>query len=357
MNFKPAEAPGLVSLAMVGRFAVACFFTLSGFLLGRPFLRAIVEGRPLPSWRRFARDRFLRIYPLYAFATLLSAALAGIVPQAAQPPTPFDLVAHLALVQTMVHAVALGISPPYWTMSTDAEFYVALPCIAWLLLRSSRAATAASRTRRLAWSLALVVAASLAWRVAFAGAAPAAMRDFALDVVTFGNLPGELVAFGGGMLAALVWISVAPARRRRLGVVLALAALLPLALALDQLPRTDVATIVLNPVLAALAASLLLFAGLASPTRWWNLAAIRWGERLSYAVYLFHFGVLKAIGHVALGLGAWSYFAITLALGYGIALALALPAYLIVERPFLRWKQHLHDGTPDELAAARASAP
>ncbi len=342
---------------MVGRFAVACFFTLSGFLLGRPFLRAIVDGRALPSWRRFARDRFLRIYPLYAFATIVSAALAGVIPQAAVPPTALDLAAHLALVQTWFRGTALGVAPPYWTMSTDAQFYVALPCIALLLLRASSAGNTALRARRLAWALALLVAASIAWRIAFAGTAHAAMRDFALDVVTFANLPGQLVAFGGGMIAALVWIVLAPAPRRRLGAFAGLAALPPLALALDQLPRSDVATIVFNPVLAALAAALLLFAGFASPARWWNRPAIVWTERLSYAVYLFHFGVLKAIGHLTLGLSAWPYFFVTLVIGYGLSLALAFPAYLIVERPFLRWKQRLREGTADELAAARASAP
>jgi|GEM_PF-3270233 len=361
VNAKPAEAPGLVSLAMWGGFAVACFFTLSGFLLGRPFLRAILEGRPLPSWRAFARDRFLRIYPLYAFATLVCVALAGVVPQTPRPPSPADLAAHLAFVQSWFRATALSIAPPHWTMSTDAEFYVLLPVIAYALARfsSAGAATKAARARRLTVGLVSLVAGSLLYRVAwaFTGAVPAAMHDFAYDVVVFGNVPGMVVAFGGGMLGALVWIRSTASQRRRIGAVLAVAALVPLALALDQQPRTDFATIVVNAVLDAVAASFLLFAGLASPGRWWDRAAFRWAERLAYAVYLFHFMVLKAIDRVALPFGAWPYFAITLALGYGLSLAVALPAYLVVERPFLEWKRRLRERRPDERAAVRVSAP
>jgi len=356
INFKPAEATHIVSLAMWGQFAVACFFTLSGFLLGRPFLRAIAEGRPLPSWRRFARDRFLRIYPLYAFATLLCAALAPILPQAQRPPGAVDVLAHLALVQSWFRATALGVVPPYWTMSIDAAFYVVLPFLAYGLLRLG-GATRAARLRNAGIALAALVACSLALRVALSGAAPLAIEDFAFDVVAFGNVPAMFVAFGGGMLAALLWIACDERARRRLGAVCACAAIVPLVAALDQLPRDGVATIVYNAPLASLAAGLLLFAGLASPQRWWNRPVVAWAERLSYAVYLFHFGVLKIVDRIALPLDAGRYFVATLVLGYGVALLVALPAYLFIERPFLRWKQRLRDTRPDEIAFVRTSAP
>ena len=356
INLKPAEATHIVSLAMWGQFAVACFFTLSGFLLGRPFLRAIAEGRALPSWRRFARDRFLRIYPLYAVATLLCAALAPLVQQAQHPPTAADIVAHLALVQSWFRATALGIAPPYWTMSTDAGFYIVLPFVAYGLLRLG-GATRGARLRNVAIGLTALVALALALRIARTGDARLAVGDFAFDVVAFGNVPTMFVAFGGGMLAALVWIACDDALRRRLGALSACIAIVPLVAALDQLPRDPAATIVYNAPLAALAASLLLFAGLATPQRWWDRPAIRWAERLSYAVYLFHFGVLKTIDRVALPLSAGWYFVVTLALGYAVALLVALPAYLFIERPFLRWKQRLRDTRPDEIAFVRTSAP
>ncbi|MBV8638427.1 MAG: acyltransferase family protein, partial [Candidatus Eremiobacteraeota bacterium] len=50
--------------AMLGQVGVACFFALSGFLLGRRYIAAVLNGKPLPRWQDFTRDRFLRIYPL-----------------------------------------------------------------------------------------------------------------------------------------------------------------------------------------------------------------------------------------------------------------------------------------------------
>jgi peptidoglycan/LPS O-acetylase OafA/YrhL len=356
INYKPAEAPGLVSLAMWGQFAVACFFTLSGFLLGRPFLRAILERRPLPSWRGFARDRFLRIYPLYAFATLLSTALAGVVRQTPAPPSVLDVASHLALVQSWFHAYALGVSPPYWTMSTDAQFYVVLPLIAFALSKLG-GTTDLARTRNLGLGLFTLCVLSFALRLARSGDAATATHDYAFFVVAFGNVPAMFVAFGGGMIAAFVWIVTGEKKRRRLAAALAVAALPPLVLALDQQPRTEVATIVFNPVLDAIAATFLLFAGLSSPARWWNHTWIAWAERLSYGVYLFHFGVLKMVDRVALPLGAWPYFGLTLLIGYVLSLAIALPAYVVIERPFLRWKARLRDDRADGLAFVRTSAP
>src|SRR5690242_9257170 len=53
------------------------FFVLSGFLLFRPFAASMVEGRPLPSIRKYARNRFLRIYPAYLVILLLVGLVFG----------------------------------------------------------------------------------------------------------------------------------------------------------------------------------------------------------------------------------------------------------------------------------------
>ena len=44
---------------------VPLFFLLSGLLLFRPFARAIIHREPWPSLSRYARSRFLRIFPAY----------------------------------------------------------------------------------------------------------------------------------------------------------------------------------------------------------------------------------------------------------------------------------------------------
>ena len=51
----------LVALA----WGVSVFFVLSGYLIARPFVRAIVEGEPLPRVRNYLVNRALRILPAY----------------------------------------------------------------------------------------------------------------------------------------------------------------------------------------------------------------------------------------------------------------------------------------------------
>jgi peptidoglycan/LPS O-acetylase OafA/YrhL len=44
-------------------YGVILFFTLSAFRLYRPFAAAILRADPLPSVRRYLRNRALRIHP------------------------------------------------------------------------------------------------------------------------------------------------------------------------------------------------------------------------------------------------------------------------------------------------------
>lgn len=55
------------------------FFVLSGFLLYRPFVSAIVQGRQLPSIRRYAYNRLLRIYPAYIVIFVVTGLFVGSV--------------------------------------------------------------------------------------------------------------------------------------------------------------------------------------------------------------------------------------------------------------------------------------
>jgi peptidoglycan/LPS O-acetylase OafA/YrhL len=73
--------------AWLGYWGVDCFFVLTGFLLCGPYLRAIVDGAPLPDWRRFAARRLLRIYPLYFVCLGLSVVDASLYARGRRPST------------------------------------------------------------------------------------------------------------------------------------------------------------------------------------------------------------------------------------------------------------------------------
>ncbi len=53
------------------------FFVLSGYLVGRPFIAALRDGRTVPSLGRYFRNRLLRIVPAFWFAAALTLILLG----------------------------------------------------------------------------------------------------------------------------------------------------------------------------------------------------------------------------------------------------------------------------------------
>jgi peptidoglycan/LPS O-acetylase OafA/YrhL len=329
---------------MLGAYGVACFFALSGFLLARPYIASLLTGAPLPSWRLFARDRFLRIYPLYAFLVVaMTACSAWLGVPGEHRAGLVDALAHLIFVFPYFRSTALTVDPPMWTMATDVQFYVALPLVmalcafvAWRV-RSPKAVIAAI--------IVAAIVASQVWRVSHVGAAQAAFADFGVRERIFLMLPGMFTAFGGGVLGALAWQSTSARFRRSSGVVALIGAVAFSWAALQPWPTGIVPYIIWNDVMAGIAASLLLFGGCAifrSPMI--ENPVVRWAERLSYAVYLVHFFVLQNVERY-IGLYSGYRFFLSLALiGYIASLAIALPLYWFVERPFLDMKTRLKRG-------------
>jgi peptidoglycan/LPS O-acetylase OafA/YrhL len=119
-------------------FGVILFFTLSGFLLYRPFAAAVLRGQPLPALGTYLRNRALRILPAYWVILLLSGVVLGSV----LVPTgdgelengalrDVDLLARSAVFLQYAHAdtVLTGIGPA-WSLAVEVTFYVALPGLA-----------------------------------------------------------------------------------------------------------------------------------------------------------------------------------------------------------------------------------
>ncbi len=83
----------------LGVWGVNCFFVLSGYLLGRPYLAMLFDPkRPIPSTRLFYYRRFLRIYPLYAVAILFSLVAVYLTYRTLPPAA--DIGAHLLMLHT-----------------------------------------------------------------------------------------------------------------------------------------------------------------------------------------------------------------------------------------------------------------
>ncbi len=170
---------------------VAIFFVLSGFLLVRPWLTAALHRQPPPSVRIYAIRRVARIMPAYLVAVVAAMLL---IPDNARS-TVADWVRHVFLVQIYQYGWLKGGLTQTWSLCTEWAFYVVLPVIGWIIVRSMR------RRWRPAILLGCMVAlmfAPLAWYVfLYSTSGPV--------WVTGGIwLPAFLGWFGGGMALAVI---------------------------------------------------------------------------------------------------------------------------------------------------------
>jgi peptidoglycan/LPS O-acetylase OafA/YrhL len=127
-------------------FGVILFFTLSGFLLYRPFVASILRGTPMPSVRRYLRNRALRIAPAYLVILLLVSLVlrsalahdgAGGLRRAALTE-PGLLARNLLLFQNYAPSSILTGIGPAWSLAVEVVFYLVLPgfaLLAWALAR------------------------------------------------------------------------------------------------------------------------------------------------------------------------------------------------------------------------------
>jgi peptidoglycan/LPS O-acetylase OafA/YrhL len=106
------------------------FFSISGYVISRSFVRAIVAGEDLPSIGGYWIRRLARIFPLYWVA--LGVALWSVGDQHARI---WDLGAHLALLHNLLPGRQQAIIPGAWTLSLELGFYLLVPVAAVLVVR------------------------------------------------------------------------------------------------------------------------------------------------------------------------------------------------------------------------------
>jgi peptidoglycan/LPS O-acetylase OafA/YrhL len=133
---------------------VTLFFTLSGFLLYRPFAAAIAAGVPTPSLRRYLQNRGLRIIPAYwailaATGLLFGAAYVRDSTGHTSVERFHDVFqfAQAALLLQDYHprTVTIGIGPA-WSLAVEVAFYCFLPLLVLAVAFACR--SVASRRKR-----------------------------------------------------------------------------------------------------------------------------------------------------------------------------------------------------------------
>ena len=332
-------------LTFLGTWGVDCFFVLTGFLLSGPFLRAIVDGALMPSFKLFWKRRFFRIYPLYAVCLLVSAtdlALRGAA------PTFGNLLAHATFTHNFFSSYMPSINGPLWTMALDAQFYLVLPLLALVFVVTLRPYDRLQRIRAVWIAIGSVIVLSLLERFVVASFL---LRDPATtyDAISFWtrNLPGMASEFAIGIgLAFGAMVAPLPrlGGRSSIAILIMIAALAVISAKFETLDirngRETLAILSTRDFVGGSAAALILFLFLSveSPVlaRIVGSPLTRTAAALAYGVYLFHYPILQHV--IASYSGPTGSPIVTVGLGIvalAISVGFAAILHVFIERPFL----------------------
>jgi peptidoglycan/LPS O-acetylase OafA/YrhL len=176
-------------------YGVAIFFALSAFLLGRPYVGAILDGEPLPEVGSYYRRRILRIVPAYWVA--LTLTYVWLRPESATEAEGIDFPLHYLLLQIYPgDTFPKGISPA-WTLAVEASFYALLPLLALGGARLVRGLAGPSRRAlALLGAIGVLAVLSLVWRSVVYG------RGGPYQAALW--LPGTFCEFALGLAAAVL---------------------------------------------------------------------------------------------------------------------------------------------------------
>ena len=340
------------NLAFLGRWGVNCFFVLSGVLLTGQFLAAIIRERRFPSTTTFYLKRFLRIYPLYAVGIFVGA----IVELLLHGDFPFAYVAgHLAFAQGFSLAFQDDpINIPLWTMTIDAEFYLALPLIAAAVAWMVRGASHRRKVAVIVTVLVLVTVVSIAYRYLAFALFPGALESFSLLAIVVRNIVGMASAFAlGTLLALMAELGVRP--RLRFGVLASVVGFVAFVgiISVKSSGHALHAKVWADLVAAfSTAAVLYTLSAIRAPrfTAIFDSKAIAGSATLAYGVYLVHAPILRLFSTtfaIRLGTAPRGSVGYCILLGIvcaTITIALAFILNQYVERPFLRVKSRISNG-------------
>ena len=359
------------------------FFTLSGFLLYRPFAAAIARGTPRQSIAAYLQNRALRILPAYwvilAVVVLVGAASVRLTTGELGVGTltdPLDIGQTALLLQDYRPAtMVIGIGPA-WSLAVEVVFYLALPVL--VLVAGALARRAATRRGRILVLLGpplLLLLIGLSGKAAAANLFPAhALAGYNADwhSVIERSFWAQADLFAFGMLVAVLYTEVSDRRLtfrphwRWIATGIALLVFIPCAWTM----RRGEHSYLLQNTGEALAMAIALAAIVLpdhSSTR--SPRALRVLESrafvavgaASYSLFLWHFPVIQWLRERGLTVdGGWAALAVNLVLVAVVAGGLSALTYRYIERPALRHKRRGRQATNSSkppLTTAPAGAP
>lgn len=333
---------------------VAIFFVLSGFLLFRPWVRAAAQGRPAPSLGRYGRHRLRRIVPAYLVTVIAVFEIYTVFTPGPNPGQTWQgLLRHLSFAQiyandylvTMLHP---GLSQ-MWSLAVEVSFYVALPLVAFVILRVL--CRDRWQPRRALTGIAILAAASPIWILAVP----------LIDVLPNSSgmwLPAHLAWFAGGM--ALAVLEVMGARCPAIvAIPLAVALYLTVSTSLGGTLAgpdpawTPVMKSVLYAVIATLAVAPAALGGTDSYSRMLASRPMVWFGEISYEIFLVHVAAMALTMNLVL---RWPLFTGSMAGLIVATLAITVPVAWLLHRVTRPQSNERSEGNSAASALPRCDA-
>jgi peptidoglycan/LPS O-acetylase OafA/YrhL/4-amino-4-deoxy-L-arabinose transferase-like glycosyltransferase len=337
-HFAPSSFDSFLHRTIAGGgFGVQLFFALSGFLIFRPFARRDFGDGGAIDLRTYARNRAVRILPLYWCAVVVLLVFTkdgGSLTQWWR---------FTSFTQEFFTQTAQTVDGPMWSLVVELLFYLLLPLLAWGLARLCRG------DRRKAIAVLLV-----------AGAVSVAFRraDPEPKVIWEYSLPGTFYGFVPGMVLALLQLSWEQHRPRWLTAIVGSRDTWLVASAgvwLVTFWHYDWAV----PVTAL--ASFLTVGAVVLPLAEGSLVrALDWRPLAlvgiaSYSLYIWHVPIIEQL----YAKDAFASFPRLLVVAVPLALAVAAVSFVVIERPALslrgRWARTTAEKVETEKRAARAA--
>lgn len=311
----------LARVVFGGGFGVFLFFALSGYLLFWPFARRSFGGGAPIDLGRYARNRVVRILPLY-YVVVVVLLLLQEDGGSGEQWWRFLLLAENFSLDTVG-----TVDGALWSLVVEVHFYVLLPLLAWVVAKLARGS-------RLGAAAVLLVlgGVSLALRLHYV---QGPVDD---DALWRYNLPSTFFFFVPGMLLALLKLELEERRPRWLDGPFAsstawlLASVAVWLWVFDDYGRSPWTT--LASFLAVGACVLPLREGAGRRALDWRpLAAI---GVVSYSLYVWHSRVQVHVSGIdGFPDGTLAIMLITVPLSVAVAFA----SYRLVEEPFLRLRR------------------
>jgi peptidoglycan/LPS O-acetylase OafA/YrhL len=344
-------------------FGVILFFTLSGFLLYRPFVAAAMRGERAPSVRRYLRNRALRILPAYWVILVVCALLLQSVLLRDADGNLFNgkmsdaslLVRSGLLVQHYDrHTLLVGIGPA-WSLAVEVVFYLFLPALALLVFILSRRVNSRQGRRLVALvPAALMLCVGLTGKAAAAYLVPSTAASAGWDATWHSVIERSFWAqadlFAFGMALAVVRVDwedglFRMSRGRRLGLIAA--GLLAYLATAHGTQANQLSYSPYNTLMAFSCATLLGLVVLYRPeaesppmlVRFLELRPLVWVGVISYSVFLWHEPLVRFLAAHELTLAGAPGFVVNTLLLLAVTFALSTITYHFVERPALLLKR------------------